>query len=59
MTVTIIVNDNQIDGAFPVKCNLKDDGDRVLLELGNSLDGYMFEIPKEALEMVMYEDLHG
>lgn len=59
MTVNIIVNDNQIDGAFLVKCNLKEEGDRVLLELGSSLDGYTFEIPKDALEMVMNEDLHG
>ena len=59
MTVTMIVIDNSVDGAFPVKCNLSDAGDRVLLEFGSSFDGLVFEIPKEQLEMVMYEDLHG
>ena len=57
MTVTVIVEDNLTDGAAPVKANICIDNDtkRVMVDFGD----YSILIPREELEIVLNEDLHG
>ena len=57
MTVTVIVEDNLTDGAAPVKANICIDNDtrRIMVDFGD----YSILIPREELEIVLNEGLHG
>ena len=57
MTAMIIIEDNMTEGAVPMKGNISVDEDtgRVMIDLGD----FSVLVPRDALEMVMYEDLHG
>lgn len=57
MTVKAVIEDNMTDGAVPVDVNISVDEytGKVRIDIGD----FSILVPREPLEMVMYEDLHG
>ncbi len=57
MTVKAVIEDNMTDGAVPVDVNISVDEYTGKVRL--DFDSFSILVPREPLEMVMYEDLHG
>jgi hypothetical protein len=57
VTVKAVIEDNMTDGAVPVDVNISVDEYTGKVRL--DFDSFSILVPREPLEMVMYEDLHG
>ena len=57
MTTTVYLEDNLTDGAIPLKGNVSIDQDTGRIRI--DFDDFDILVEREALEAVMYEDLHG
>lgn len=57
MTTTVYLEDNLTDGAIPLKGNVSIDQATGRIRI--DFDDFDILVEREALEAVMYEDLHG
>ena len=57
MTTTVLLEDNKTDGAVPLKGNVSLDQNTGRIRI--DFDDFDILVDREALEVVMYEDLHG
>lgn len=57
VTTTVLLEDNKTDGAVPIKGNINIDQDTGRIRI--DFDDFDILVDRDALEAVMYEDLHG
>lgn len=57
VTTTVLLEDNKTDGAVPIKGNISIDQDTGRVRI--DFDDFDILVDRDALEAVMYEDLHG